>query len=74
MFSLFPAWLLSYISPTYFRNTIYQNIMKKDKASFVPKENLEITKQKQYQRTIKTIPVEQQTLHHEVKKKPSKKG
>ena len=47
--------------------------MKKDKASFVPKENLEITKQKQYQRTIKTIPVEQQTLHQEVKKKPSKK-
>lgn len=47
--------------------------MKKDPNISKSKENFEINEQKQYQRKIKTVQVEQQTLIKEGKKKPAKK-
>ena len=47
--------------------------MKKNKTMKVPKENLAITEQKKYLREIKTIPVEQQTLCRDYKKKKENK-
>lgn len=47
--------------------------MKKNPEIQRSKENFEITEQKKYQRKIKTVQVEQQTLVKEGKKFPSKK-
>lgn len=47
--------------------------MKKNQDIQRSKENFEITEQKKYQRKIKSVQVEQQTLIKEGKKSPSRK-
>lgn len=47
--------------------------MKKDPNITKSKENFDINEQKQYQRKVKTVQVEQQTQIKEGKKRPSKK-
>lgn len=48
--------------------------MKRNKTGNLAKENLDITRQKKYQRKMKGTPEEQQTLLKEKKKSPASKA